>query len=88
MIRHNSKSQSCCRVWTENDIFIDIHRDEVDKLAAEMSGSKAGLPAYLAYYEKAFKTIKDGLDKDTRVKYQAEAKKWTEHRPPPREQMR
>ena len=87
MIRRNNKSQSCRRVWTENDIFIDIHRDEVDKLAAEMSGSKAGLPAYLAYYEKAFKTVKDGLDKDTRVKYQAEAKKWTEHRPPPREQM-
>ena len=88
MSRHNNKSQSCHRVWTEHDIIIDIHRDEVDKLAAEMSGSKAGSPAYLAYYKKAVKTIKDGLDEDTRVKYRAEAKKWTEHRLPPREQMR
>jgi hypothetical protein len=53
-----------------------------------MSKSKPGSPAYLACYKKAFKTIKDGLDRDTIVKYQAEAKKWTEHRPPPREQMR
>ena len=52
-----------------------------------MSESKPGSPAYLACYKKAFKTIKDRLDKDMRVKYQAEAKKWTEHRPPTLEQM-
>ena len=52
-----------------------------------MSESKPGSPAYLAHYKKAFKTIKDGLDRDMRVKYQAEAKKWTEHRLPPQEQM-
>ena len=69
MTRRDNKSQSCHRVWTENDIIIDIHRNEVDKLAAKMSGSKAGSPAYLAYYKKAFKTIKDGSDEDTRVKY-------------------
>ena len=88
MSSRDRKSHSCHKIWTENDIFIDKHCDEVDNLAAEMSGSKAGLPAYLACYKKAFKTIKDGLDKDTRVKYRAEAKEWMKHRPPPREQMR
>ena len=65
--RHDNRSQSCHRVWTENNIFIDIHCNEVDMLAAEMSGFKAGLPTYLAYCKKAFKAVKDGLDKDTRV---------------------
>ena len=82
------KSHSCCKIWTENDIFIDKHHDKVNNLAAEMLGSKAGSLAYLACYKNAFKTIKDGLDKDTRVKYRAEVKEWTEHRLPPQEQMR
>ena len=88
MSSRDHKSHSCCKIWTENDIFIDKHHDEVNNLAAKMSGSKVGLLAYLACYKKAFKMIKDGLDKDTRVKYQAEAKEWTEHRLLPWEQMR
>jgi hypothetical protein len=48
---------------------VDYHRDELDKMAAEMSQSTAGSPAYLGYYKKALKTIEEKLDDDTRVKY-------------------
>jgi hypothetical protein len=74
--------------WTYSDILIDSHRKELDEMAAEMSGDKAGSRAYLGCYKKAIKKIDEGLDEDTQVKYRAEAKKWTEQQPPPRQQHR
>ncbi|KAF8262443.1 hypothetical protein EI94DRAFT_1704760 [Lactarius quietus] len=74
--------------WTFSDIVIDVHHEELDKMAAEMSGCKAGSPAYLRCYKKALKIIEDRMDDDDKVKYQADAKKWTEHKLPPRQQLR
>jgi hypothetical protein len=51
-------------------------------MAADMAGSKAGTGAYLGYYKKALKQIDEGLDEETRMEYQAQAKKWTEQKPP------
>jgi hypothetical protein len=65
-----------------------MHRKELDEMAVEMSESKAGSAAYLGCYKKAIKTINEGLDEETRVKYRADAKKWTEQKPPPRQQQR
>ena len=47
----------------------DVHCQELNKMASEMSGSKAGSVAYIACYAKALRTIEEGLDKDTRIKY-------------------
>ena len=58
--------------------MVDVHRKELDKMAAELSGSKPGSPAYIACYGKAFKTIEEGLDEETWVKYRSEAKQWSE----------
>ena len=66
----------------------DVHHQELDKMASEMSGLKAGLVAYIACYVKALKTIEEGLDEDTRIKYRAEAKQWSEYKPPPHQQHR
>ena len=66
----------------------DVHRQELNKMASEMSGSKAGSVAYIACYAKALKTIEEGLDEDTRIKYRAEAKQWSEYKPPPHQQHR
>ena len=74
--------------WTYNDILVHFHCDELDKMATEMSNDKAGSVAYLCCYKKALKILEEKLDDDTRVKYRAEAKKWTEHQPPARQQMR
>jgi hypothetical protein len=76
------------RKWTYADILVDVHREELDKMAVEMSGSKAGSAAYLGCYKKAIKTIDGRLDEDTRMKYRADAKTWTEQKPPPRQQQR
>ncbi len=55
-------------------------------MALELSGEKARSPKYLSCYQKALKTVKDKLSEATRAKYRAEAKKWTEDMPPPRQQ--
>ena len=47
----------------------DVHRQELDKMASEMSGSKVGSVAYITCYAKALKMIEEGLDEDTRIKY-------------------
>jgi hypothetical protein len=74
--------------WRYNDILIDVHRKEIDKMATEMSESKPGSGAYLGCYRRAIKTIEEGLDEETRQKYRAQAKKWSEQKPPPRQQQR
>jgi hypothetical protein len=67
---------------------VDFHRKELDEMAAELSGAKGGSAAYIGSYKKAFRIIEEGLDEETRVMYRAEAKKWSEHKPPPRQQQR
>jgi hypothetical protein len=57
-------------------------------MAAEMSESKAGSARYLGCYKKAVKVINEGLDENTRERYRAEAKTWTEQKLPPRQQQR
>lgn len=57
-------------------------------MAIELSGSRPGSAAYLGCYKKAIKTISEGLDEETKAKYRADAKKWTEQKPPPGEQQR
>ncbi|KAN0139582.1 hypothetical protein V8E53_002611 [Lactarius tabidus] len=52
-----------------------------------MSGSKPGSAAYLGCYRGAMKNIAEGLDEETQQKYKAQAKKWTEQKPPPRQQQ-
>ncbi|KAI9440947.1 hypothetical protein H4582DRAFT_2074735 [Lactarius indigo] len=74
--------------WTYHDILIDHHRQELDKMAVEMSGSTPGSRSYLGCYRKAVKLIGERLDEDTQVKYRAEAKKWAEQGVPPRQQQR
>ena len=69
-------------------MLVDIHRLEIDKMAAELSESKPGSAAYLGCYRRAVKTIEEGLDEETRQKYLAQAKKWSEEKPPPRQQQR
>jgi hypothetical protein len=75
------------RKWTYRDILIDIHRKELDEMAVMMLDSRPGLGPYLGCYKNAVKTIDKGLDEETRVKYRAEARKWTEQKPPPRQQQ-
>jgi hypothetical protein len=37
--------------------LVDVHRKELDEMAAEMSGSKAGSGHYLGCYKKGIKKI-------------------------------
>ena len=85
-IRWDRKVPAFHRNWTYKDIVVDIHCKELDKMAAKLSVSTPGLVAYLACYRKAFKMIEEGLE-EAQVKYQAEVKQWSEHKPPPRQQQ-
>ncbi|KAF8260219.1 hypothetical protein EI94DRAFT_1811974 [Lactarius quietus] len=51
-----------------------------------MSDSKAGSAEYLRCYQKALKTVLGGLTEEAISKYKAQAKRWTEDRPPPWQQ--
>ncbi|KAF8262974.1 hypothetical protein EI94DRAFT_1807966 [Lactarius quietus] len=62
--RRGKKTPNFHKIWTYTDIVIDFHREEIDKLAAEMSSAKAGSPAYLGCYKRAIKTINDQLDEE------------------------
>ena len=86
--KRDRKTPAFHRNWTYREIVVNVHCKELDKMAAELSGSKLGSPAYIACYGKAFKTIEEGLDEETWVKFRSEAKQWSEHKPPPRQQQR
>ncbi|KAF8261186.1 hypothetical protein EI94DRAFT_1705733 [Lactarius quietus] len=62
--RQSKKTPNFHKIWTYTDIVIDSHWEEIDKLAAEMSGAKAGSPAYLGCYKRAIKTVNDQLDEE------------------------
>lgn len=57
-------------------------------MALSLSDSKAGSPDYLRCYRKAFKMVEEGFSDETKAKYRAQAQKWTEDKPPPRQQQR
>ncbi|KAF8262952.1 hypothetical protein EI94DRAFT_1704374 [Lactarius quietus] len=66
--RQDKETPNFHKIWTYTDIVIDFHQEEMDKLAAKMSGAKAGSPAYLGCYKRAIKTINDQLDEEMQVK--------------------
>jgi hypothetical protein len=57
-------------------------------MALSLSDSKAGSPDYLKNYRKALKMVVEGFSEETKATYCAQAKKWTEDKPPPRQQQR
>ncbi|KAF8269147.1 hypothetical protein EI94DRAFT_1699718 [Lactarius quietus] len=76
------------RKWTYRDTVMDVYRKELHTMALSMSDSKAGSAEYLRCYQKALKTVLGGLTEEVISKYKAQAKRWTEDRPPPWQQCR
>jgi hypothetical protein len=76
------------RQWTFHDVVVDAHREEIHNMALSLSDSKAGSTEYLKCYRKALKTFEDGISDETKANYRAQAKKWTEEKPTPRQQLR
>lgn len=70
------------------DVVMENHRKEIDELAAELSGSKSGSHAYISHYRTALSTTEKGLTDEIRVKYRADAQRWSEEKPPPSVQRR
>jgi hypothetical protein len=50
------------------DIMINVHCQEVGKLAAQLSGAKPGSVAYISSYRKALQMVDDKLDEETQAK--------------------
>ena len=76
------------RKWTYADVVTDLHREEIHVMALSMSNSKAGSTDYLKSYRKALKIVEESFSEATKLKYRAQAKKWTEDKPPPRQQQK
>ncbi|KAH9035545.1 hypothetical protein EDB85DRAFT_1889308 [Lactarius pseudohatsudake] len=76
------------RRWTYRDIVMDVHRQELHTMTLSLSDSKGGSDKYLACYQKALKIVQAGLSQETKEKYRAQAKKWTEDIPPPWQQRK
>jgi hypothetical protein len=64
------------------------HREEIDKLAAELSGEKPGSHRYIACYSTAVSAIEKQLTDEVLIKYKADAQKWSDEKPPPLVQRR
>ena len=62
---------------------MDFHQVEIDKKAVELCGDKAGSDGYLGCYQMAYNVIEKELSEETRIKYRADAKKWSTQLPPP-----
>ncbi|KAN0128686.1 hypothetical protein V8E53_013505 [Lactarius tabidus] len=85
--KQEQKTPQFHRKWTYTDFMINVHRQEVGEVATQLSGARPGLVAYISSYRKALQIVEERLDDKTHAKYQAEAKKWTEQKPPPQVQQ-
>jgi hypothetical protein len=66
--------------------MMDAHCEELHVMALSLSDSKAGSTDYLKCYRKALKIVVEGFTDETKAKYHVLAKRWTEDKPPPRQQ--
>jgi hypothetical protein len=57
-------------------------------MALSLSDSKAGSTDYLKCYRKALKIVEDGMSEEMKATFRVQAKKWTDDKPPPRQQRR
>ncbi|KAF8272278.1 hypothetical protein EI94DRAFT_1697618 [Lactarius quietus] len=77
------------RTWTHDvDFNREIVKKEIDKLAAKCPVLRQGRQPTLAVTKEPSRQSMTNWMKKLRVKYQAEAKKWMEHKPPPQQQQR
>lgn len=74
--------------WSYRDVVQDKHRAEINKLAAELSGSGPGSLDYLSQYKAAFATVEGSLTDEVRMKYRADAITWSDEKPPASVQYR
>lgn len=66
----------------------DHHRQELNAMALSMSNARAGSAEYLSCYRRALTSLEGDLPDETKAMYTAQAKKWTEEKPPPEQQRR
>ena len=65
-----------------------MHREEISKLAEELSDSTPGSLDYLRDYRRALTQVEGELSQRQQQKYRAMAKEWTEKKLPPEMQQR
>ena len=72
--------------WAYLEVVRFNHTKELKNLAIEWLGSQQGFPAFLATYKPALKEVEKSLSEELRIKYRADAIKWTNDKPPRSEQ--
>jgi hypothetical protein len=65
---------------------MDVHHEEIHNMALSLSDSKAGSTDHLKCYRKALKMVEDRMSEEMKAMYRVQAKKWTDDKPPPRQQ--
>ena len=72
--------------WAYLEVVRFNHTKELKNLAIEWLGFQQEFPAFLATYKPALKEVEKSLSEELRIKYRADAIKWTNDKPPQSEQ--
>jgi hypothetical protein len=76
------------RKWSARNAFYHFNRDEVLRLATEVSGTEPGHPGFLGAFQDALTTLWNELSPDDQEEYAQAAKEWSEDAPPSHIQSR
>jgi hypothetical protein len=76
------------RNWSARNAFYHLNRDEVLKLAKEVSGTEPGHPGFLGALQDATTTLWSELSPEDQEDYVQAAKEWSENAPPKHIQSR
>ena len=69
--------------WSYFDVLTAMHREQINKLAAKLSNSKPGSPAFLSAYKRARSKVEKTLPESLLQRYHVMAKEWSEKPLPP-----
>ncbi|KAN0136534.1 hypothetical protein V8E53_005581 [Lactarius tabidus] len=69
--------------WSTQNVFFQLHCDEIMVLATDMSGKELGKPGFLGALQDATTVLLDGLSAEDCDKYAEAAAEWSAQAPPP-----
>lgn len=57
------------RKYNIKTVVIEHHKQEINKLAEDLSGAKSGSKQHIGYYSQAVKQVMDGLTEEQKEEY-------------------
>ena len=70
------------RKWSARNVFYHDRKDDIGRLAQEMSGAAPGSQAYFSSLQSATTNLWKGLSVEDEEEYEQMAREWSENGPP------